>query len=83
MIPDEVVAEMVTGAWRSELGLDEITEASFFELGGNSAIVARLAYQIESGLNIKFPLEVLFLDGRLAPLIAECQRAVRAGLPAE
>jgi acyl carrier protein len=76
---DRDVAKIVIEAWRLALGLDDITEANFFELGGNSVTIAHLAQQVESRLNIKFPMRVLFFDGRLGPLIAECQQAVRVG----
>jgi acyl carrier protein len=74
---DQDVTRIVTNAWRSVFGLDEITDADFFRLGGDSLTAVRLARQVESALPIKFPLHVLLLDGRLGPIVAECEQAVR------
>jgi acyl carrier protein len=73
------VAKIVTEAWRSALDLDEITDEEFFRLGGNSLRAARLAAQVEEQLDIRFPLTVLFLDGTLAALVAECEAVLARG----
>ena len=74
------VVEVVTSAWRSVLDLPlsyEFGEEDFFSLGGKSLMAVSLVELVERRLSIKFPLHVLFMDGRLDPMIEECMAAVR------
>ena len=45
----------------------------FFRQGGNSLMAVSFVTQIESALEIQFPLEALFLDGRFGTVVARCE----------
>jgi acyl carrier protein len=76
-----VVSEVIVKAWCEILSVsraDITDDANFFELGGNSVGAARLMTLVEQQLPLRFPLHVLFLDGSLSSVVAECERLVAA-----
>jgi acyl carrier protein len=71
------VAFEVTSAWCAALGItDTSAHADFFELGGTSLTAIAFVERIEQSLGIRFPLPVLFVEGRLSAVIAECEQLV-------
>jgi acyl carrier protein len=70
------VARLVTEAWCAVLEIDEPSDDDFFILGGNSLSAVALTQRVESQLHIEFPLQTLFIEGRLSAVIEECQKLV-------
>lgn len=71
------IAAEVTAAWCATLGVaDPSGEDDFFALGGDSLTAVAFVERIERTLDIRFPLPVLFVEGRLDAVIAECERLV-------
>jgi len=59
--PKTVVEKQIAKIWQSVLGIDNIsTRKSFFELGGNSLLMAKLQTEINSGLNVNISTVELF-----------------------
>ena len=74
----DVVAS-VTRAWYAALELPPTSESpDFFDAGGTSVTAVRMMGQVESELGIEFPLESLFLEGRLDALVVECSERFAA-----
>ncbi|WP_405008901.1 type I polyketide synthase [Kitasatospora sp. NBC_01539] len=65
-VPDVDVAVLMTRCWRELLGHDGLTDASdFFELGGDSLLITRLAHRIRQELGIRVPVRDMLLGRTL------------------
>ena len=66
--PDGPAEELMVDIWKTLLGLERVgARDSFFQLGGHSLMLTRLASRIRKTFQIEIPLQSLFL----APTIAE------------
>lgn len=74
-------ARVVNDAWCRILDVDQAAdEDDFFVMGGDSLAAVRLVEAVESALDVEFPLETFFLDGRLITLVTSVtQRYALAG----
>jgi acyl carrier protein len=64
---------VVRAAWCAVLGVSQAEEEqNFFDLGGDSLMAIMFMEKIESGLDIEFPMHVLFEDGGYGAVVAEC-----------
>lgn len=65
----------VAAIWQDMLGTDiHDVNTSFFQLGGNSLLVIRLANQIRSAFNVSLPLNTFFQRQSVSALAAELER---------
>jgi acyl carrier protein len=70
------VADVVGATWCGLLELPAASDSDdFFGLGGSSLLAVRLVEAVEAELGIKFPIEVLFLDGTFGAVVAACESA--------
>ncbi|MCP3934692.1 MAG: SDR family oxidoreductase [Actinomycetia bacterium] len=67
--------ERVAAIWSTLLGVDEISpDDDFFDLGGDSLQVARMADRLRHHVGSEVPLDLIFDNTRLADLVAELLR---------
>lgn len=77
------VAAVVAEEWERVLNtVNTDPRADFFELGGNSLAAAEIMTAVEERLDIRFPIETLFMDGTFGALLEACN-AVIGNTPAE
>ncbi len=77
--PADDVETALAAIWQELLGIERIgTADNFFDLNGDSLLAAQVTARIQTALQVKLPLSVLF-D---APTIAGLAVRVRAGRPA-
>ena len=68
--------DVVTEEWCSVLGVKSAdADDDFFAIGGDSKLALDFAGGVERRLNIKFPLEALFVDGTLGAVAGACEQA--------
>ena len=76
--PRDMFEQMLARIWAELLGMRDIGVFDhFFDIGGHSLLVARLADTIERETGLAFPLSVMFHDDTLAGLAA----ALRSSAP--
>lgn len=75
------VAEIVSRAWYEALDLDASSDVDgdFFEAGGNSLLAIALMEAVESQIDVTFPLDTLFMNGRLSAVIRACEAQCGTG----
>ena len=67
--PRTMTEEMLAKLWGSVLGLERVSiHSNFFELGGDSLLATKLAYQVRSVFEIELPLTTLFRHPTVAHL---------------
>ncbi|RZU50932.1 phosphopantetheine binding protein [Krasilnikovia cinnamomea] len=76
---DQTVVDVVFEEWRSALGAEHPAEDDdFFAAGGDSQLALQMVSRIERRLDIRFPLEVLFIEGTLGSVLNACEERVSA-----
>jgi acyl carrier protein len=59
--PRTMTEEMLEKLWGSVLGLEQVSvHDNFFEVGGDSLLATKLAYQVRRAFDIELPLTTLF-----------------------
>jgi acyl carrier protein len=92
--PDRVEAEyvaprtaleaQVARIWGEALGVEQVgVDDNFFDLGGHSLLITRVAARIRHELGVEVPLRALFDGQTVAAVAALLERAPRAASPAE
>lgn len=72
-LPVAMIHDVTTAIWSAALDLNEVCSTdNFFELGGNSMVAIQLIYDIETALDIRLPVDILFIDGTLASVTNTC-----------
>ncbi|WP_332728251.1 amino acid adenylation domain-containing protein [Pseudomonas sp. ESBL9] len=67
--PRSEVESVLCEIWRDVLAVDQVgINDDFFELGGNSLLVIRLASQVSRELGVELPLKLIFVKSTLAAL---------------
>ncbi|HEV2707208.1 MAG TPA: amino acid adenylation domain-containing protein [Pyrinomonadaceae bacterium] len=67
--PRNMTEEMLAKLWGSVLGQERVSiEGNFFELGGDSLLATKLAYQVRKVFEIELPLTALFRHPTIAEL---------------
>jgi acyl carrier protein len=64
-----MMEDMLAKLWGDVLGLERVSvHGNFFELGGDSLLATRLAFQVRKVFEIELPLTVLFQHPTVADL---------------
>jgi acyl carrier protein len=67
------VREVLATEWCAILDTAAVDDDDdFFALGGNSLMAVNLVERVERQLDVKFPLQSLFLDGSFGGVVAAC-----------
>lgn len=77
-------AELVKSVWSALLGFEDFDPMDdFFELGGDSLQAARMVDRLSRALNTEVPVDIVFDNARLAPLVEVLEGLQSSdGLPA-
>jgi acyl-coenzyme A synthetase/AMP-(fatty) acid ligase/acyl carrier protein len=77
--PRNQVEEILAGIWCDLLGVERVgIHDDFFQLGGHSLLVARLASRVRQVLHVELPMVEVFKTPTIAALSAAVERAERA-----
>jgi amino acid adenylation domain-containing protein len=77
--PRSQVEEMLVEIWRDLLGMEKIgVHDDFFQLGGHSLLVAKLASRVRQAFHVELPMVEVFKTPTVADLAAAVERAERA-----
>lgn len=61
IIPQTEVEKIIASIWQEVLGIDAVdTHSNFFELGGNSLLLAQVTSKLQLAFNVNISLSVLF-----------------------
>jgi amino acid adenylation domain-containing protein len=78
-VPRGAVQEVLAGIWSDLLAVERIgIHDDFFQLGGHSLIVAKLASRIRQAFKVELPMVEVFKRPTLAELAAAIERAERS-----
>ncbi|WP_052740935.1 non-ribosomal peptide synthetase [Rhodococcus erythropolis] len=78
-------AELLVASVFSEiLGVEEIgADDSFFELGGNSLVAARVAARLSAAVSVEVPLRLIFATSTVSELAERIALGIRVGFDAK
>jgi amino acid adenylation domain-containing protein len=77
--PRNQVEEILAGIWSDLLGVERVgVHDDFFQLGGHSLLVARLASRVRQVLQVELPMVEVFKKPTIAALGEALERAERA-----
>jgi amino acid adenylation domain-containing protein len=80
--PRTPMEEVLAGIWAEVLRLERVgVEESFFNLGGHSLLVTRVASRVRELFGVELPLRALFERPTVAELAGRVEEMRRAGLP--
>jgi aryl carrier-like protein len=75
------IEQVLRREWCEVLGVTQVNDDDeFLASGGDSKAAVALIQRVRRHGDIEFPLDVLFLDGTFAGILAAC-RALNAGKP--
>ncbi|MEA2563044.1 MAG: hypothetical protein QOH06_4548 [Acidobacteriota bacterium] len=78
--PRNHVEEMLVGIWADLLGVERVgIHDDFFQLGGHSLLVAKLASRVRQSFHVELPMVEVFKKPTVADLAEAVVRAEKAG----
>ncbi len=78
--PRNQIEEMLCGLWSDLLGVERLgIHDNFFQLGGHSLLVARLASRVRQAFGVELSMVEIFKQPTVAELALLLERAERAG----
>ncbi len=77
--PRNLVEEVLAGIWSDLLGVERVgIHDDFFQLGGHSLLVAKLASRVRQALHVELPMVEVFKQPTIAALAEAAANAERA-----
>ncbi len=77
--PRNMVEEVLVGIWSDLLGVERVgIHDDFFQLGGHSLLVAKLASRVRQALHVELPMVEVFKRPTIAALAEAAENAERA-----
>ena len=77
MAPRTPVEEVLAGIWADVLGVDRVGAAdNFFEPGGQSLLVMRLAAEVQSAFGVRLSIRTVFAAPVLEDMAGEIERGI-------